>query len=127
MSGEVTSTILAWLNSGKLPYPITHTFVTLIPKVKNPVSVSQYSPISLCNVLYKIFSKVLANRLKKFMPDLIIEHQSAFAKNRLISDNVLVAFETLHYMKNHNSGQTGFMVLKLDMSKAHDRVEWNYL
>ena len=127
MSGEVTSTILAWLNSSKLPYPINHTFVTLIPKVKNPVSVSQYRPISLCNVLYKIFSKVLANRLKKFMPDLLIEHQSAFAKNRLISDNVLVAFETLHYMKNHNSGQTGFMVLKLDMSKAHDRVEWNYL
>ena len=88
MSGEVTSTILAWLNSGKLPYPITHTFVTLIPKVKNPVSVSQYRPISLCNVLYKIFSKVLANRFKKFMLDLLTEHQSAFAKNRLISDNV---------------------------------------
>ncbi|XP_075659063.1 uncharacterized protein LOC142628921 [Castanea sativa] len=127
MNGEATSTILVWLNSGKLPYPINHTFVTLIPKVKNPVSVSQYCPISLCNVLYKIFSKVLAKRLKKFMPDLITEHQSAFAKNRLISDNVLVAFETLHCMKNHNSGQTGFMALKLDMSKAYDKVEWNYL
>ena len=102
MNREVTSTILAWLNSGKLPYPINHTFVTLIPKVKNPVSVSQYRPMSLCNVLYKIFSKVLANRLKKFMPDLITEHQSAFARNRLISNNVLVAFETLHCMKNHN-------------------------
>ena len=75
----------------------------------------------------RYFPKSLQIDLKKFMPELITKHQSAFAKNRLISDNVLVAFETLHYMKNHNSGQTGFMVLKLDMSKAHDRVEWNYL
>ena len=95
--------------------------------MKNHVSVSQYRPISLCNVLYKIFSKVPANRLKKFIPELITKHQSAFAKNRLILDNVLVAFETLHCMKNHNSGQTGFMAIKLDMSKAYDMVEWNYL
>ena len=127
MNQEVTSTILNWLNSSKLPHPINHTFITLIPKVKNPVLVSEYRPISLCNVLYKIFSKVLANRLKKFMPELITKHQSAFAKNRLISDNVLVAFETLHCMKNHNSGKTGFMAVKLDMSKAYDRMEWDYL
>ena len=61
------------------------------------------------------------------MPKLITEHQSAFTKNRLISDNVLVAFESLHCMKNHNLGQTGFMALKQDMSKAYDRVEWNCL
>ena len=61
------------------------------------------------------------------MLELKTKHQSAFAKNRLFSDNVLVAFETLHYMKNHNSGQTGFMALKLDMRKAYDRMEWNFL
>ena len=127
MKSKVTSTILDWPNASKLPYPINHTFVTLIPKVKNLVLVSQYRPISPCNVLYKIFSKVLANRLKKFMPELITKHQSAFAKNRLISDNVLIAFETLHCMKNYNSRKTGFMALKLNMSKAYDRVEWNYL
>ena len=91
--------------------------------MKNPVLVSEYRPISLCNVLYKIFSKVLANRLKKFLPELITEHQSAFAKNRLILYNVLVAFETLHYMKNHNLGKTSFMAVKLDMSKSYNRVE----
>ena len=124
---DVTSSVLIWLNLGILPFPINHTFITLIPKVDSPELVTEFRPISLCNVLYKIFSKVLANRLKKFLPNLITEHQSAFAKNRLITDNILVAFETLHCMKNQTSSKTGCMALKLDMSKAYDRVEWNYL
>ena len=88
---------------------------------------SDFRSISLCNVLYKLFSKVLANRLKKFLPSIITEHQSVFAKDRLITDNILVAFETLHCMKNYSSGSSGYMALKLDMSKAYDRVEWSFL
>lgn len=74
-------------------------------------------------MLYKIFSKVLANRLKKVLPHIIIEHQSAFTKDRLISNNILVAFETLHCMQRYNLGTSGFIALKLDMSKSYDRVE----
>ena len=127
VKGDITTTVLNYLNSGSLPSSLNHTFVTLIPKVKNPEKVTEFRPISLCNVLYKIFSKVLANRLKRILPLLISEYQSAFLKGRLSTDNILVAFETLHYMKNHNSGSTGFMALKLDMSKAYDRVEWSFL
>ena len=127
MQYDVTSAILSWLNSGILPDPINHTLITLIPKVANPELVSEFRPISLCNVLYKIYAKVLANRLKIYLPSLITEHQSAFAKDRLISDNIMVAFETLHHMKHHNTGKHGFMAIKLDMSKAYDRVEWVYL
>ena len=119
---DVSKTILSYLNSASIPHPLNHTFITLIPKIKNPIAMFDYCPISLCNVLYKIFSKVLANRLKKILPSIITEHQSAFTKHRLISDNILVAFETLHSMITHKSHKSGYMAVKLDMSKAYDRV-----
>ena len=119
--------ILYFLNLGNLPPFLCHSFITLIPKVNNPEYISQYRPISLSNVLYRIFSKVLANSLKKVLSHLVSEQQSAFVKGRLIFDNIMVAFETLHYMRNHSLGETGYMALKLDMSKAYDRVEWLYM
>ena len=115
---DITQSILTWLNTGTLPHSVNHTFVTLIPKTKNLELVSEYRPISLCNILCKILSNVLANRLKKFLPHLIIERQLTFAKNRLITANILVAFETLHYMKKYVSGKNGFMTIKLDTSKT---------
>lgn len=74
-------------------------------------------------MLHKIILKVLANHLKKLLPSFITEHQSAFTKYRLISDNVLVAFEILNCMQKYNPGTLGFMAVKLDMSKAYDRME----
>ena len=55
IEGDVTHSVLSWLNSGTLPHLVNHTFITLIPKKKNPSCVSDYRPISLCNVLYKNF------------------------------------------------------------------------
>ena len=77
--------------------------------------------------MYRVYSKVLANRLKKLLPNIVSKQQSAFMTDCLISDNIMVAFETLNYMRNHSIGSTGFMALKLDMSKAYDRVEWLYM
>ena len=84
-------------------------------------------PIRLCNVLYKIVSKVLANRLKLILFEIIAPNQSAFVPGRLIADNILLAYEVTHYMQNKRSGSQGYAALKLDMSKAYDRVEWQFL
>ena len=124
---EVAEAILTCLNTGSIPPSINRTFITLIPKVKSPVRVSDYRPIALCNILHKLISKVLANRLKKILPYIISESQSAFQSSKAITDNILVAFETLHHIKNQKSKKGGFMAMKLDMSKAYDWVEWIYL
>ena len=84
IEGDVTHSVLSWINPGTIPHLLNHTLITLIPKRKNPSLVSDYRPISLCNVLYKIFAKVLANRLKIFLNSVINENQSAFAKGCLI-------------------------------------------
>ena len=124
---KVTQSVLHFLSSASFPSHLNHTLISLIPKVKNPKLVIEFLPISLCNVLYKIFPKVLANRLKKILPQLITEQQNAFTKSHLISDNILVAFESLHSMHKHISSKEGFMVVKLDISKSYDRVEWPFL
>ncbi|KAK7837690.1 hypothetical protein CFP56_020890 [Quercus suber] len=127
VGGEVSEAVLSMLNSGTLPPNLNHTFISLIPKIKSPRKVTEFRPISLCNVLYKLIAKVLANRLKPMLPRLISESQSAFMSERLITDNILIAHETLHYLKSKRTGKTGYMSMKLDMSKAYDRVEWVYL
>ena len=124
---DVSQAVLSYLNSRSILRSINHTFITMIPKVQNPKRVSDFRPISLCNVIYKIISKVIANRLKPLINSIISETQSAFIANCLITDNILIAFKSLHHMKNSCSGKKSFMAVKLDMSKAYDRVEWDFL
>ena len=120
----VFKTVLDFLNHGITPPKFNETHIVLVPKTKSPKNVTEYRPISLCNVIYKLASKTLANRLKKILPSIISDSQSAFVNGRLITDNVLVAFETTHHINLRKSGAIGEIALKLDMSKAYDIVEW---
>ena len=124
---EVCQTILSILNNGDISTKLNSTFIALIPKTKNPLNVTEFRPINLCNVLYKMVSKVLANRLNMILPHIISPTQSAFIPRRLITDNVLVAYETLHTMHASMWGKQVYMAVKIDMSKAYDRVEWEFL
>ena len=81
----------------------------------------------MCDVLYKLVIKILANKLKVVLPKLIFESQSSFVKDRLISDNVLIVYEVIHAIKNKRVGKEGYRALKLDMSKTYNRVQWMYL
>lgn len=98
---DICDVVLNFLNEGHMPEELNYTHVALIPKVKNPSKMTDLRPISLCNVSYKLISKVLANRLKTILPDIIDENQSAFIPGRLIIDNILLSSEVFHYM-NHN-------------------------
>ena len=95
---EVTKTVMDFLNSGIVPPNFNETHVVLIPKCKEPKKITDFRPISLCNVAYKIASTAIANRLKKIIPSIISDTQSTFVHGRLIIDNVLVAFETMHHI-----------------------------
>jgi hypothetical protein len=103
LGGDIGRAILEFLNGGDMPEVVNNTKVVnntvlvLIPKVKNLQELSQFLPISLCNVLYKICSKVIANRLRRVLDDIIYGEQSAFVLGKLITDNVLVAYEHIHY------------------------------
>ena len=79
------------------------TIISLIPKVQHTKKVTDLRPITLCNVVYKVISKVLANRLREVLPDLIMPNQSAFVPRRLISNNILMAYELTHYLVNKMS------------------------
>lgn len=119
--------MLNFLNAGHMPVDINYTHVALIPKVKNPSKMTDLRPISLCNVSYKLISKVLANRLKVILPDNIDENQSVFVPGRLITDNILLSSEIFHFMKHNQAKKRGLMALKLDISKAYDRMEWDFI
>ena len=101
------------------------TNICLIPKMAGPNRMTELRPISLCNVGYKIISKVLCQWLKGLLPNLISETQSAFVSGRLISDNILIAQEMFHGLRTNNSCKDKFLAIKTDMSKAYDRVEWS--
>ncbi|GJY78592.1 RNA-directed DNA polymerase, eukaryota, reverse transcriptase zinc-binding domain protein [Tanacetum coccineum] len=111
--------------NGKLLGEFNTTLISLIPKIKTPIKVSDYSPISCCNVVYKTISKVITNRLKMVLNDLVDVNQSAFIPGRQISDNILLTQEFIRgYGWNWGARRCEF---KIDIQKAYDTVNWSLL
>ena len=100
------------------------TFIALVPKEDSSITPDKFRPIALCNVIYKIITKVIANRLKSLLPLLISPEQSRYVEGRQILDGILLTHEIIHSLKN--SKQAG-MILKIDLSKAFDKLSWTYI
>ncbi|XP_058756815.1 uncharacterized protein LOC131630038 [Vicia villosa] len=124
---EIFNASCSWLESGIFPEKLNSTNITLIPKGDSQSTMKDWRPIALCNVLYKVIAKVLANRLKRVLDKCISDNQSTFVPGRSILDNAMAAIEVVHHMKAKTRGKAGDIALKLDISKAYDRIDWDYL
>ena len=100
------------------------TFLSLIPKEMRAESSDKFRPIALCNVIYKIISKVISNRLKPLLPSLICLEQSGFMEGRQIFDGVILVHELIHSLQ---SSWQPCMLIKLDIAKAYDKLSWKFI
>lgn len=115
------------LNEGRDLDSLNTTNIILIPKCANLDCMMKFRPISLCNVLYKLITKIIVNHFKRVLDLCIDNAQSAFVPSKLISKNILLAYEILHTFCQKRYGKKGYMAFKLVMSKAYDWVEWHFL
>lgn len=109
---STTAIVLQALNTSEFLNFLNHTFTTLISKKKSFMKVVDYKPISLCNVIYKLISKVIANRLKKLLLVIISDVQNAFVPEKLIINNVLVAYEIIDYLRQKKVGKKRIHIIK---------------
>lgn len=111
------------LNGEVSPNLINSMNIILIPEVPHLESMNQLRPINLCNYSFKVLSKILAYRLKTFLPELIPPSQNAFIQGRQINDNIILAHEVFHFLKLRKAKHMFELGIKLAMNKAYDRVE----
>jgi hypothetical protein len=117
-SEDIFKDCCEWLEIGQFPASLNTPNITLIPKANIHTTMKDHRPIALCNVLYKLISKVLVDGLKGVLPKCIYDNQYAFVSGRSILDNAMVTIEVIHYMKIKTRGTNGCVALKLDISKT---------
>ena len=122
---DFTVAVQSFFSKGFLPKGLNSTILALIPKREAAVEMKDYRPISCCNVLYKVISKIIANRLKATLPQCISHNQSAFVKDRLLVENLLLATEIVK--DYHKEDITPRCAMKIDIAKAFDSVHWKFL
>ena len=123
--GDFVQAVQSFFDKGFLPKGINSTILTLIPKKDEAIYMRDYRPISCCNVIYKVISKIMASRLKRLLPSFISPNQSAFVTDRLLMENVLLASELVK--SYHKPSISARCALKIDISKAFDSVQCPFL
>ena len=110
----------------KIPDYLNSTNIVLIPKVQSLESINSYRPISLCDSVYKIITKIKVGRLRPCLDKLISPYQAAFVPGRRGVDNTIIVQELIHTM-DKTKGRGGYMALKIDLEKAYDKLEWSFI
>ena len=105
---------------------LNKTHIALIPKVQGLESCSNYRPISLCNFVYKIITKIIVARLRPHLNQVISPFQTAFVPDRKGIDNAIIVQELIHTI-SRAKGKEGYMVIKVDLEKAYDKLEWSFI
>lgn len=122
---EVTAAVLSFFQTGVLLRDVNTTALTLIPKTSCPRSMKEYRPIAYCNSIYKAITKILASRLQPVLPHIINKAQAAFVKGRSISDNILLMQELVrNYQRDSGPARCA---IKIDLMKAYDSGDWDFL
>eukprot|EP00253_Pinus_taeda_P021308 PITA_21308 len=124
IGAELTEVVEESRKKGEIYGPFNSTFIALIPKKEDPVSFEDFRPISLCNTIYKIIAKIITVRLKPILSSCISKEQFGFLDGRQIHEAIGVAQETIHSLRQANKKG---VVLKINLSKAYDRISWTYL
>lgn len=124
---SLISSIMEFFRHPVLAQEWNETTLVLIPKVPIPKKPQDFRSISLCNIKYKVIIKVLANRLRKVITSLVSQKKTGFVPLRHIGENVLIAHELVEFIRKRKSAGPGYAAIKLDMSKAFDRVSWSFL
>ncbi|CAA7025018.1 unnamed protein product [Microthlaspi erraticum] len=123
---SVSRFVLDFFRTWSFPAGTNDAIVVLIAKVLKPEKITHFRPISLCNVLFKTITKTMVMRLKRVMPNLIGPAQASFIPGRLSTNNIVLVQEAVHSMRR-KKGRKGWMLLKLDLEKAYDRIRWDFL
>lgn len=127
MGRDISYACLQFIANKELPMALNKTLIVLILKKAHPEVLPDMQPIALCNVLYKIIAKMLANRLKLVLDTVISDPQSAYVPGRAITNNILISAEIMHFLKRKRQVNGGVAALKIDMAKAYNRLEWDFL
>lgn len=110
----------------QIPADLNQTLITLIPKIKGPETIGNFRPISLCNSICKIITKIIVARIRPHLDKLVSPYQFAFVPRRKGVDNAIIAREIIR-SASRKRGNIGYMASKIDLEKAYDRLKWSFI
>lgn len=125
MGKDVIAAVRYCFKENYMDNGVNSTAITLVPKAENVNEMKDYRPISCCNVLYKCYSNVLIARIKRVLDEVRSSNETAFLKSRQILENVLLMHEIVPGY--HRNGSKSRGIIKVDIMKAYDTINWGFL